>query len=132
VLSNEHVDALVVSMTGASQIDEYVGASGGATPTTSELDLLEDYMLSGDDAYCERGCDACHGSCPAGVEASEVLRTRMYAVDYGDFDYARQDYARLGAGAAACVSCTAMPCMGSCPRGLPVGDLTASTHRLLG
>ena len=50
------------------------------------------------------------------VAISEVLRTRMYATDYEDFAYAREDYAKLGAGAGACESCTHQACLGSCPK----------------
>ena len=34
---------------------------------------------------------------------SEVLRTRMYDVDYGDPELARHDYAQLGAAASPCL-----------------------------
>jgi predicted aldo/keto reductase-like oxidoreductase len=130
-LSNESVDALIVSMTSKEQVDEYVGASGATAPRGAALDLLEDYLLSDAEGYCEHGCEACHEACPSGVAVNEVLRTRMYATDYGDLAYARADYARLGAGAAACTSCSAKPCLGRCPSGLAVGRLTASAHRLL-
>jgi len=132
VLSNADVDALIVSMTSPEQIDEYLAASGAPPPQASEIDLLEQYLLAGRASHCEHGCDSCHDACPSGVQISEVLRTRMYALDYGDIAYAREDYARLGDGATACVSCHDRPCLGRCPGGLAVGQLTASTHRLLG
>jgi hypothetical protein len=39
------------------------------------------------------------------VPIADVLRTRMYANDYGDMRLARSEYRRLGDGAAACLSC---------------------------
>ena len=132
VLSSPNVDALIVSMTSAKQIDEYLGASGAPAPGAAELDLLEEYLLAGRGTHCEHGCQACHDACPSGVDVSEVLRTRMYALDYGDLPYAREDYARLGAAAAACRSCREKPCLGRCPAGLPVGHLTSATHSMLG
>ncbi len=130
-LSNPSVDALVVSMKEPEQIDEYVAASGAPAPEGAALDLLEEYLLSDTDGYCEHGCEQCHGACPNGVAINEVLRTRMYATHYGDIDYARSDYARLGEGASACATCSGAPCIGQCPNGLAVGRLTASAHRLL-
>jgi predicted aldo/keto reductase-like oxidoreductase len=130
-LSNPHVDALVVSMNDPDQIDEYVAASGAPAPDGAALDLLEEYVLSEREGYCEHGCSACQGVCPAGVPIEEVLRTRMYATHYGDLEYARRDYAKLGPGAAPCATCTDMPCLGACPGGLPIGHLTRATHPLL-
>ena len=62
------------------------------------------------------GQDECRaGACPHDVAIPEVLRTRMYATDYEDLAYAREDYAKLGGGAGACESCTHQACLGSCP-----------------
>lgn len=132
VLSNPNVDALVISMTSREKIDEFIGASGGSEPRGAELDLLEGYLSSSEDGYCNHGCDACEASCPHGVSISEVLRTRMYATDYGDRDYACREYAQLGPGAESCVSCSHRSCLGKCPQGLEIPRLTRSAHELLG
>ncbi|MGH7818456.1 MAG: aldo/keto reductase, partial [Candidatus Binatia bacterium] len=130
VLSNPSVDALIVSMTSPRRIDEYVGASGWTSTRAGDLPLLHRYALRRSDAYCRFGCDLCHASCPSGVAVSEVLRARMYALDYGDHALAREEYAKLGAGAAACIACADPTCADACPHGLPIASLTASTHRL--
>jgi predicted aldo/keto reductase-like oxidoreductase len=132
VLSNPSVSALVISMTSREEIDEFVGASGGSEPRGAELDLLDGYLSSSGDGYCNHGCDACEASCPHGVLVSEVLRTRMYATDYGDRDYASREYARLAVDAAPCVSCSLRPCLAKCPQGLEIPRLTRSAHQLLG
>jgi predicted aldo/keto reductase-like oxidoreductase len=129
-LGGGHVDALIVSMTSREQIDEYVAASGGARPTAAEVDWLDRYLASAPEGYCEHGCNLCESSCPAGVAIPEVLRTRMYARDYGDMALARADYARLEANAAPCIGCTA-PCTGACPAGIELGSVTRATHREL-
>jgi hypothetical protein len=130
-LSNPHVDALVVSMTEKAQIDEYVAASGAPAPAGADLDLLEEYLLANAGSYCNHGCESCHGACPFEVAVSEVLRTRMYAVDYANHEYARSEYRNLSANALACLSCSGDPCLGQCPSGLSISDLTQSAHRLL-
>ncbi len=62
---------------------------------------------------------------------SEVLRTRMYAADYGDPELAREEYAALGAGASACLGCAERSCAGACPHGLPIEKLLEPAHRVL-
>ncbi|MCW5889730.1 MAG: aldo/keto reductase [bacterium] len=131
VLAGANVDAVVVSMTGREQIDEYLGASGATALRQGDLPLLARYAGARRDDWCRHGCGLCETSCPQGVPIGEVLRTRMYARDYGDADFARREYALLGAGAAACLSCAARPCAGACPHGLAPEVLAGATHRLL-
>lgn len=131
VLSNPNVDALIVSMTSAELVDEYLGASGGQAAAADDLPLLARYAYRFGSASCRHGCADCLDSCPAGVEIGEVLRTRMYAVDYGDPVLARDEYARLGAGAAPCLTCAARPCASACAHGVPLARLLAPTHRML-
>jgi predicted aldo/keto reductase-like oxidoreductase len=131
VLSNPHLGGLIISMKTMEQIDEFVAASGAPAPSAAELDLLEQYLLGSADGYCDHGCNACEPGCPHGVPVSEVLRTRMYATDYGDPEYASEDYARLSPDAAACVTCADHGCLGRCPHGLEIPRLTSSAHRWL-
>ncbi|MEN8183863.1 MAG: aldo/keto reductase [Myxococcota bacterium] len=131
VLSTPNVDSLIVTMKSPERVDEYVAASGAA-PGTPDVSLLRRYLARHGDTQCRYGCSACADACPAGVPISDVLRTRMYAQDYGDLELARSDYALLARDAAACLSCTATPCAGACPHGIPIERLTVPTHRELG
>jgi hypothetical protein len=130
-LSNRNVDALIVSMTSPSEIDEYLGGSGSPPAAREGLPLLQRYVAMNGASQCRYGCAECLSACPSGVPIDDVLRTRMYAVDYGDPDLARREYARLAGGASACLSCAAQPCRGACPHGVPIDRLLAPTHRLL-
>jgi predicted aldo/keto reductase-like oxidoreductase len=132
VLSNPDVDALVVSMTKPEQVDEYLRASGAERVGRNELRLLEGYAARNGARYCQHGCSVCEESCPDAVAISEVLRTRMYDVDYGDRELARRDYAQLGAAASPCLGCDAPACAGACPNGLPIPILTRDAARRLG
>ncbi len=136
VLSNPKISGLVISMTSHEQVDEFVAASGGSAPRGAELDLLEEYLLANRRSYCDHGCDICESSCPVDVAISDVLRTRMYARDYGDLPYARAEYSRLGLGlergAAACLACADTPCLGRCPTGLDIPNLMRDAATLLG
>ena len=131
VLSNPNVDGLIVSMTNRESIDEYVSASGSKKVDAEDLPLLERYASINGTSYCKHACDACEAACPAGVVISDVMRTRMYAVDYGDLRMASDEYAMIARNAAACLSCSAKPCASACPHGLKIDVLTAPTHRLL-
>ena len=134
VLSGSDVDGLVISMTDTAAIDEYVAASGAAGPLgAADLDLLGRYAELQGPRYCRPGCGACTQSCPAGVEIAEVLRTRMYEVDYRDPLLARTGYAALGSGGAAtCLTCDGAPCLGACPAGLPIAAFTRDAALRLG
>jgi predicted aldo/keto reductase-like oxidoreductase len=131
VLSNRNADALIVSMTSGALIDEYLGASGWRATAGEDLPLLRRYARMNGASYCRHGCQDCLSACPYGVPVGEVLRARMYAVDYGDLELARSEYAMLSAGAAPCLSCAARPCLGACSHGLPIERLLAPTHRML-
>jgi uncharacterized protein len=131
VLSNPNVDALIVSMTSAAQIDEYLGASGARASAAADIPLLQRYEYLNASSQCRQGCGICESSCPYGVEIGEVLRTRMYAADYGDLRFARDEYALLGQGAEACLTCSAKPCATACVYGLRPDVLLAPVHRAL-
>ena len=131
VLANENVHALVISMTSRALIDEYLGASGWQSLGAGDLDLLQRYAHINGMSYCRHACNDCEGACPYGVPIADVLRTRMYATDYEDFDFARTEYAALEANASACLSCSAKPCQGACTHGLSIEKLCGPTHEML-
>jgi predicted aldo/keto reductase-like oxidoreductase len=132
VLSDPNVDALLISMSSTRGIDEYLAASGSTALSGYDRQLLERYAFLQAGQYCQPGCNACANVCPQNVEIAEVLRTRMYAVDYGDEQLARMDYAALEGGAAACINCTTQACMGSCPIGVPIARFTRDAALKLG
>ncbi len=131
VLSNPDVDGLIVSMTSNEAINEFVAASGFRALESEDLPLLQRYAQLNAGSYCRNGCNTCQESCPYGVAIPDVLRTRMYAVDYHDTRMARSEYAMITRNATACLSCSGRPCVGACPYGVRIAELTAATHLLL-
>ena len=131
VLTNDDVDGLIVTMRSRSDIDEFLVASGGTKVTRRDVDLLERYVTLNDSTYCRPLCDACEASCPSTVQIADVLRHKMYFEDYGAERMAMEGYAELAHNAAACAECTHQRCLGSCPYGLSVPELTRQAHRLL-
>jgi len=132
VLSGPYVHSAVISMNSLADVDEYLGASGGMALKGGDLGLLARYAYLQNARYCRHGCNGCADACPEGVEIAEVLRTRMYAVDYGNEALALEDYGKLGAGATACLACTHQACLDACPYGLPIAELTRDAALRLG
>ena len=118
-------------MTGQADIDEFLGASGWRALAAGDRGLLDTYARLNGTSYCRHACNDCAGACPFGVPIADVLRTRMYATDYRDIAFARDEYAALPANAAACLSCSGEPCLGACTHGLDISALCAPTHRML-
>ena len=131
VLSNDDVDGLIVTMRSRSDIDEFLVASGGSKVTQRDVDLLQRYVTLNDATYCRPLCDACEASCPENVQIADVLRHKMYFEDYGAERMAMERYAGLTHNAASCAECTHQRCLGSCPYGLAIPQLTRQAHRLL-
>ena len=131
VLSNSDVDALIITMRSEADIDEYLGASGSSDVSSAERALLDQYAHLNGANYCKHACNMCSDSCPYGVPISDVLRTRMYATDYQDVEFAQEEYALLDVNASACLSCSGEPCQDACPNGIKIDELCAPTHRML-
>lgn len=132
VLGSPNVDALLVSMNNKEEIDEYVAASGTAKASSTDMELLERYALLQNGKYCQSGCNDCAGSCPGNVAISEVLRTRMYSVDYEDPLLARTEYAELGKPAEACLTCVTQSCQNACTKGIPIAEYVRDAASRLG
>ncbi len=124
VLNSGRVDVALISMTDEYDIDEYLGASGASPVAELDKDLLTRYVAMQGSQYCQQGCGACADSCVYGVPISDVLRTRMYAVDYQDMQLAMDSYANLEGGAIACLNCVEQTCLGACPNNIPIASFT--------
>ncbi len=131
VLSNDDVDALIITMKTTEDIDEFLVASGSNQITHTEDKLLKQYAKLNGMSYCKQVCNSCEGACPAQVPIADVMRTRMYAIDYKDLEFAKDEYALLGNAASACLTCSGEPCKDACPKGVNVSKWCAPTHRML-
>lgn len=130
-LSNDNVDATIISMTSKDKIDEFVAASGERQITDADFKLLEQYARNTDMTYCRHACNDCEGACPYNVPIADVLRTRMYATDYGNLEFAQTEYAALEDSASACLSCDGAPCRDACTHGINIAQLCGPTHLML-
>ena len=131
VLSNDEVDALVITMKTTEEIDEFLAASGSSQLSRIEGQLLKQYAKLNGMSYCKQVCNSCEGSCPAQVPIADVMRTRMYAIDYKDIEFAKDEYALLESDAASCLTCSGEPCKNACPKGVDISKWCAPTHKML-
>ena len=131
VLKNPNVDAAIISMTSTDVIDEYLGGSGGLAVDENDMQLLHQYAQLTDTTYCRHVCNDCEGACPYNVSIPDVMRTRMYATDYGDLNFAQAEYQQLAHNASPCLSCDGAPCRDACTHNIPIADLCGPTHQLL-
>ena len=131
VLSNDEVDALVITMKTTEEIDEFLAASGSSQLSRIEGQLLKQYAKLNGMSYCKQVCNSCEGSCPAQVPIADVMRTRMYAIDYKDIEFAKDEYAVLESDAASCLTCSGEPCKNACPKGVEISKWCAPTHKML-
>ncbi|MBL4681950.1 MAG: hypothetical protein JKY88_14660 [Pseudomonadales bacterium] len=81
--------------------------------------------------YCRHACNDCIGACPYNVPISDVLRTRMYATDYNNLKFAKDEYAQLDISADACLTCDGKPCRDACSHGINIAQLCGPTHVML-
>jgi hypothetical protein len=132
VLASGLADALVITMTSKEAVDEYLGASGWTQLARGDFELLARYEQRNGATQCRYGCSSCQSACPAGAPIPDLLRARMYAEDYGDLALARDTLAHAGPQVAACLTCTAQPCLGACPHGLSIPELSLRAARLVG
>lgn len=131
VLNMPEVDNLIITMRNRDNVDEFLGASGSGAVTDYDMELLQQYAKMNEATYCSNTCNDCEGSCPYNVPIPDLLRMRMYAMDYGDVSIARQEYARLEVDGSACLSCDGSPCRDACTHKIPLADLCAPTHQML-
>jgi hypothetical protein len=127
VLKYAEVAGLVVTISSAQDLAEYVRASGEPFTKKSQT-TLDRYMAAYTKEYCRTGCGDCVGVCPAGVDIPGVLRQWMYFADYHDEKRALLAYATMNPKADSCGSCDAAPCQSECPYGLPVANLLSRAH----
>lgn len=81
-----------------------------------------------------RMCAACKKACPQGLPVNDLMRFRMYDVDYGLHEHARAEYESLGVdfrqAASRCGDCTA--CASVCPVNLAAPTTVRDTAIALG
>ncbi len=131
VLGNPAVDALIVTMSSFSHVDEYVSASGSPLQR-KDAKALTRYRDAAWPVYCRVSCRECLSACPNGVAVNEVLRYAMYFEHYGMQKNAMQLFGSMNPARQpnTCAGCAA-PCQKACPYGLAIRERLLHSRHLL-
>ena len=130
VLQKPEISTVLNEMTTFDYLKENLAASTADLSPKEEAYLRQCVRERGD-AYC-RMCHTCEAGCPAGLPVPELLRARMYAVDYGDGRRARAAAAELNAASllGQCRRCG--QCQVACPWGVRTGRLLEQLRGIIG
>lgn len=119
-------DSLLTSVNSFEQVDMIKTLDlRSRNMTAVERKAADDFFLNRSQACLM--CASCRKTCPKALPVNDLMRVRMYHDEYGWPDHARDEFDRLGIGAAqlasACGDCT------TCTQVCPVGLASASTVR---
>ena len=119
-----HIDCTLAGCSSIEQVEMDVAALRGPLEV-SEADraAMAEEVEGLSDLFCRR-CRYCEKVCTANIPISDVFRCHDYMVLNQNF--ARDEYARLGARADACQDCG--ECEEICPYDLPVRDMLDTAH----
>jgi predicted aldo/keto reductase-like oxidoreductase len=121
------LSAAVISLSALGQfVDTCSGA--GRRLHAAQREVLQRAAAHADRTAC-RLCNACLPACPKKLPIADVLRYERYALDCGQWQDARAEYAAIGRPAGGCDGCG--KCVPACPQRLPIPAKLAATHALL-
>ena len=106
VLNNENIATCIPGYTNFEHMSEDFSVASDLEYTPEEKKFLEDNQVKLGFGFC-RQCRGCLASCPNDVDIPKLMRTHMYAAQYGNFHQARVtlDEIPKKSGLAACADC---------------------------
>jgi len=129
VLRRPEVSSILNEMVTFDYLKEDLAASA-ADLSLAEEAYLRQCVREGSEEYC-RMCRGCEADCPAAVPIADLLRLRMYAVDYGDPRRAADLGGEMGAATllASCQRCG--KCEAVCPWGVRTTRLFGELREII-
>lgn len=125
VWTNPNIAAICSQMPNMTVLKANVAAAMDTAPLSSgQMRLFEQYARATANQYCAGCSHICETAIGGGVPVADIMRYHMYSQSYGRLDWARQEFARLGADVhrrmARIDFATAERC---CPQGMPIARL---------
>ncbi len=111
VLQNKNITTAVPGFTSYEQLDQNWSVVGNLTYTAAEKAFLEDKAFVAQAEFCQQ-CGECRADCPLQVEIPALMRSHMYAVQYGNRELALETLAGADRGLDKCAGCAT--CKASC------------------
>jgi len=107
VMRNENIGTCIPGYTNFEHMKDDISVAYDLEYTAEEKKFLNDNDIKLSMGFC-RQCRTCLASCPNEVEIPTLMRTHMYAAQYGNFALARQTLDNIPAenNLKNCVSCT--------------------------
>ena len=129
VLRRPEVTSVLNEMVTFDYLKEDLAASA-ADLSPAEEAYLRECVRDGSAGYC-RMCRKCEAGCPAGIPIADLLRARMYTVDYGDPRRGMDLGSEMGAARllASCQGCGR--CEATCPWGVRTSRLFGELRELV-
>jgi len=126
VWEDERIAAICSQMPNLTILKENVKAAlDGAKLTASDWRALQHYAVATGSSYCA-GCAARCETAPGceNLPVSDIVRTLMYGVSYGDYGMAREQFQRIPREAvAALASADLSEAQRRCPQKLPLASI---------
>ena len=127
VLQHPFVTTAIPGFTKFEQIDEVIPVASNLEYTPEERKFVSDRGIRASLEFCQQ-CRECVASCPNRADIPALMRTHMYAFQYGNLEHARFTLAEIpqDAGLDVCKSCPT--CSAACSA-LPTArsTITSST-----
>jgi len=124
ILHNENVATTIPGIGNYDHMRADFAVARGIEYTDEEAKFLSDNRITLGMGFC-RQCSKCLASCPDKVDIPNLMRTHMYAAQYGDFQKARRtiDAIPSSQGLRTCVDCNS--CTAKCVNSVNIGKKIA-------
>ena len=131
VLNHDFVTTAIPGYSTYEHLEQDFSVVGNLAYTEEEKAFLADKSFAAQAEFCQQ-CGECREACPRQVEVPSLMRSHMYALQYGNTDMARTMLAGIpaGKGLEACRSCDScsVACRNSVQVARKIGELKALTR----
>ena len=129
VLHHESISTAIPGFTTYEQLEQNFSVASNLAYTTEEQKFLADKKAVVDAQFCVQ-CEECRADCPLGVDIPRLMRSHMYAVQYGNYAQATDMMAAIasGKGLRACKSCDS--CRATCRNSVDIAMKIEHLKRL--
>ena len=128
-LNHEFVTTAIPGFSTYEHLEQNFSVARSLAYTDEEKKFLADKAFAAEAEFCHQ-CGQCSTDCPEQVDIPALMRSHMYAVQYGNVDMARQVVSELapGRGLDACGICDS--CLASCRNTVQIGRKIAQLKAL--
>jgi predicted aldo/keto reductase-like oxidoreductase len=129
VLNHEFVTTAIPGFSTYEHLEQDFSVARNLAYTDEEERFLADKTFSAQAEFCQQ-CGECKRDCPEHADIPALMRSHMYAVQYGNTGMAREILASVatGRGLDACADCES--CVAACRNSVQIGRKIAQLKSL--